>query len=244
MADHFADWKEAHAVAQQRANETGLDVAIRKASPYDREGFVVSFASRNDSDYATAEIVKPERSFMNTYLVVWPGGERIVKAENAEAALLYAEGEPATAAVITETGADVARTWIRGGRSRDRGMAMSVGTASKKDICIVDRVGGGRFPTSFWADWDGKKVVFGGDWRDVPDMPAKREPTEKRVYAWAHKHGGLKIGVPSNLSAVRLKYAEGSSRLSGVFDQARQHFEQAGIAPTEEEILAYIAEQT
>jgi hypothetical protein len=77
----------------------------------------------------------------------------------------------------------------------------------KKDVCIVDWNAGGRFPTSFWADWDGEKVVFGGDWRDVPDMPAKREPTQKRVYAWAHKHGGLKIGVPSKESKMgaRLK---------------------------------------
>lgn len=77
--------------------------------------------------------------------------------------------------------------------------------AKKKDVCIVDWNTGGSFPTSFWADWDGKKVVFGGDWRDVPDMPAKREPTQKRVYAWAHKHGGLKIGVPSSLSAAHQK---------------------------------------
>lgn len=44
--DHFPTWKEAHIAAQQRANETGLDVAIRKASKYDRPGFIVSFATR------------------------------------------------------------------------------------------------------------------------------------------------------------------------------------------------------
>lgn len=58
--NHFKTWKEAHTFAQERANETGLDNAIRKASRYDKLGFVVSLASRNDSDYALAEIVTPE----------------------------------------------------------------------------------------------------------------------------------------------------------------------------------------
>jgi hypothetical protein len=40
-----------------------------------------------------------------------------------------------------------------------------------------------------------------------------------------------------------VKKAKEEVGLGGVFDQARQHFEAAGIAPSEEEILAYIAEQ-
>lgn len=55
MSTHFADWKTAHTFAQETANHTGDDVAIRKAS----DGFNVNLASRNDSDYDTAEIVKP-----------------------------------------------------------------------------------------------------------------------------------------------------------------------------------------
>jgi hypothetical protein len=60
--------------------------------------------------------------------------------------------------------------------------------------CIVDFTG--RFatcglPTSFWADWDQKRelLVFGGDWAEVPDMPAKIEPTRDEAYAWARQHG-------------------------------------------------------
>ena len=56
------EWKDAHNEAQKLANDTKLDLAIRKVK---RLGpgheFVVSFASRNDSDYERAEIVRPER---------------------------------------------------------------------------------------------------------------------------------------------------------------------------------------
>lgn len=57
----FATWEKAHTEAQQRANTTGLDVAIRKVREFGCVGFNVAFASRNDSDYARAEIVKPEK---------------------------------------------------------------------------------------------------------------------------------------------------------------------------------------
>lgn len=60
MATRFADWKEAHTEAQKRANEVGADVAIRKISEFGKMGFNISFASRNDSDYALAEIVRPD----------------------------------------------------------------------------------------------------------------------------------------------------------------------------------------
>lgn len=56
---HFTTWLEARTFALDRAHSTGLDQAIRKASRYDAKGFVVSFASKNDSDYAVAEIVRP-----------------------------------------------------------------------------------------------------------------------------------------------------------------------------------------
>lgn len=55
---HFKDYNAARLEAQNRADRTGLDVAIRKGSKYD-PGFNVSYASRNDSDYARAEIVRP-----------------------------------------------------------------------------------------------------------------------------------------------------------------------------------------
>mgnify|MGYP001618542444 CR=1 FL=1 len=59
MSDFFRDWKEAHAHAQAKADRLGLDVAIRATREYGRKGFAVHLASRNDSDYAIAEIVKP-----------------------------------------------------------------------------------------------------------------------------------------------------------------------------------------
>jgi hypothetical protein len=60
-------------------------------------------------------------------------------------------------------------------------------------VCIVDFEGytkPGHFHTSMWADWypHHKFVRFGGDWNDVPDMPATSEPTEEAVEAWAAKH--------------------------------------------------------
>lgn len=56
----YLDWKDAHAEARKRANATGLDAALRKTSGLGKTVFNVAFASVNDSDYALAEIVKPE----------------------------------------------------------------------------------------------------------------------------------------------------------------------------------------
>lgn len=55
----FTDWHEAHRYAQDKADRSGLDVAIRRVKEYGRDGFNVSYASVNDSDYARAEIVQP-----------------------------------------------------------------------------------------------------------------------------------------------------------------------------------------
>lgn len=63
MSEFYRDWKEAHAVAQEKANRLGLDVALRKTKEYGRSGYRVSLASRNDSDYALAEIVRPDASY-------------------------------------------------------------------------------------------------------------------------------------------------------------------------------------
>jgi hypothetical protein len=66
----------------------------------------------------------------------------------------------------------------------------------EKDVCIVDFNGysqPGHFPVSFWADWDGSKVVFGGDWQEIPDMPTDKEPTEDEVHAWVKEHQSGKI---------------------------------------------------
>lgn len=55
----FTDYQDAANYARQRATASGLDVAIRRTREYGRDGYNVSYASRNDSDYARAEIVRP-----------------------------------------------------------------------------------------------------------------------------------------------------------------------------------------
>ena len=55
----FTDWKEAHTAAVAYANDMKMDVALRKVKEFGKVGFNINIASRNDSDYATAEIVKP-----------------------------------------------------------------------------------------------------------------------------------------------------------------------------------------
>ena len=47
---------------------------------------------------------------------------------------------------------------------------------------------GGSYPVAYWADWDGDKVIYGGDWQDIPNMPAKTEPSLDEVWAWRDKY--------------------------------------------------------
>lgn len=56
----FDDYKVARKAAEIAAHDTCLDIAIRKVREYGKVRFAVSFACRNDSDYARAEIVRPE----------------------------------------------------------------------------------------------------------------------------------------------------------------------------------------
>ena len=58
----FIRWREAHAFAIERATKTNLDIAIRKIGFARNVRYVVSFASRNDSDYHKAQIVRPGQS--------------------------------------------------------------------------------------------------------------------------------------------------------------------------------------
>jgi hypothetical protein len=55
----FEDYHKARTEAQSLADRCKLPVAIRKAREFGRDGFNVSFASRNDSDFDRAEIVNP-----------------------------------------------------------------------------------------------------------------------------------------------------------------------------------------
>ena len=60
-------------------------------------------------------------------------------------------------------------------------------------VCIQDFCGSARgIPCTYWADYFPwlKVTGFGGDWRDVPDMPSEEEPTEEAVGEWARSHGG------------------------------------------------------
>ena len=60
VMDSFEFYPHAAERARADANAFQLDVAIRKVKEYGRLRYVVTFASRNDSDYATAEIVRPD----------------------------------------------------------------------------------------------------------------------------------------------------------------------------------------
>jgi hypothetical protein len=67
-------------------------------------------------------------------------------------------------------------------------------------LCIVDFNGSAKYPATnthhaysvpcaFWADWDGDRVYFGGEWENIPPMESMTEPTKQQVYAWAAQHG-------------------------------------------------------
>lgn len=56
---NFCDWRLALTEAETWADRLGLDMTIRKVREYGRVKYAVGLASRNDSDYARAEIVRP-----------------------------------------------------------------------------------------------------------------------------------------------------------------------------------------
>lgn len=63
----------------------------------------------------------------------------------------------------------------------------------KDGICIEDFCGyaePGHFFTQFWADYFPQERVtrFGGDWREVPDLPSQRKPTVNAVHKWAKEN--------------------------------------------------------
>lgn len=57
-------------------------------------------------------------------------------------------------------------------------------------ICIEDMCGGGRFPTSYWADYypDLLTTYFGGDWYFVPPLHTDIEPSEDIFRRWVDYH--------------------------------------------------------
>ena len=77
---------------------------------------------------------------------------------------------------------------------------MPVLPPERSSICVYDFCGsmkwpgGSRLPASFWADWDGEQVVFGGDWSDVPPMRSLSEPTEEQCWEHARTYGAIMAG--------------------------------------------------
>jgi hypothetical protein len=57
--NEFNNYDDALEFAQKSANTLQLDIAIRKVKSFGKVVYRTNFASKNDSDYATAEIVKP-----------------------------------------------------------------------------------------------------------------------------------------------------------------------------------------
>ena len=60
MSKRFTDYHEAYNAAVDMARSCHHDVALRFVKEYGKAGYNLSFASRNDSDYARAEIVTPK----------------------------------------------------------------------------------------------------------------------------------------------------------------------------------------
>lgn len=56
----FERYQDALDHAQWKANESRFDIAIRRVKEFGRDGYNVGFAAGMDSDYAKAEIVRPE----------------------------------------------------------------------------------------------------------------------------------------------------------------------------------------
>lgn len=59
MSQSFDDYDTARRAAGDKARLHGMDVALRAGKEFGRMVYRVSFASRNDSDYALAEIIHP-----------------------------------------------------------------------------------------------------------------------------------------------------------------------------------------
>ena len=68
-------------------------------------------------------------------------------------------------------------------------------TAVAQMTCVEDFCGtcthhSWSHATSFWADWDGCTVHFGGAWGHVPDMVSADVPSIDTVQAHARLYGG------------------------------------------------------
>ena len=59
-----------------------------------------------------------------------------------------------------------------------------------EDFCGTCTHEGWSHFTTFWADWDGSTVHFGGSWGHVPDMASANVPSICTVHAHARVYGG------------------------------------------------------
>ena len=57
--ERVTTWIEARTQALAQAHKLNLDIAIRRVREYGRDGFNVTVACKNDSDYMLAEVVRP-----------------------------------------------------------------------------------------------------------------------------------------------------------------------------------------
>lgn len=60
-------------------------------------------------------------------------------------------------------------------------------------VCVFDFNGyvtPGHFPVAQWADYENGRVVFGGDWQEIPDWIVDHEPTEQEVLDYVKAVGG------------------------------------------------------
>jgi hypothetical protein len=90
-------------------------------------------------------------------------------------------------------------------------------------ICIEDWCGSWEHP-SYWADWNGTRVTFGGGaWTGIPDMPTPDGTVnETQVWAWVEQH--LKKEADgqddtSNTQDISASGAQGTAVTSGPADQ-------------------------
>lgn len=66
--------------------------------------------------------------------------------------------------------------------------------SQEESYCCLDFCGytsPGHFLIQYWADWypnDKGRVIFGGDFSEVPDMFSRELPTEERCRKWARRH--------------------------------------------------------
>ena len=91
-------------------------------------------------------------------------------------------------------------------------------------ICRED-FAGNNSQMGFWADWDGKIVVFGGAWRHVPTWETTTQPSEDELCEYTQKYGGafIAIHIRSILDAMEdgLPYWKDAEKTYGIDNEKK-----------------------